>query len=188
MTWSPASVRLSPRPLPSRPRLLAPLLAARTPSKADGAGDLPADPLQRIGQELGHTCRKRLLAPAVTLPALLHQVLHASTACDHVPHLRGGRWTGAAAYCQARRRLPLTLGTRLFATLGSGRDQATLGEASASGCWTVPVARCPTRPNASRRSAHPTLQSPAAASRWPTSCPGGVANRGSANVARSRSR
>jgi hypothetical protein len=36
----------------------------------------------------------------------LWQILHGNTACSHLPHLAGLRFT-AAAYCQARARLPL---------------------------------------------------------------------------------
>ena len=63
----------------------------------------------------------------VTVHGFLLQILHGNSACDHVPHLLGGSFTGEA-YCRARSRLPLELFTRLLArvieSLGSARDQA----------------------------------------------------------------
>src|SRR5262249_29414179 len=59
----------------------------------------------------------------------LLQVLHGNTACDQVPHLMGGAFTGDA-YGRARRRLPLTLFERLLTAtteaLGSCGDDAPL--------------------------------------------------------------
>ena len=103
------------------------ILHALAQIKADVAVHLQAATIERICRELGHTWRDRVLTPVVTVHAFLLQVLHANTACDHVPHLMGGRFTGEA-YCQARRRLPLALFERLLRAvidaLGSCREQA----------------------------------------------------------------
>jgi Transposase DDE domain len=50
--------------------------------------------------------RDRVLTPGTTVQLVLLQILHGNTACSHLPHLSGLRFT-AAAYCQARARLPL---------------------------------------------------------------------------------
>jgi hypothetical protein len=57
-------------------------------------------------REIGYTAwRDRLLTPVTTMQLFLLQILHGHTACSHLPHLSGLRFT-AAAYCQARAKLP----------------------------------------------------------------------------------
>ena len=57
--------------------------------------------------EIGYTgWRNRVLTPVTTVQLFLWQILHGNTACSHLPHLSGLRFT-APAYCQARARLPL---------------------------------------------------------------------------------
>ena len=57
--------------------------------------------------EVGYTgWRDRVLTPVTTVQLFLLQILHGNTACSHLPHLSGLRFS-AAAYCQARARLPL---------------------------------------------------------------------------------
>jgi Transposase DDE domain len=81
--------------------------------KADVAVYLQAAMIERLCRDLGHVWRDRILTPVVTIHSFLMQVLHGNTACDHVPHLMGGRFSGEA-YCQARQRLPLALFERLL--------------------------------------------------------------------------
>ena len=103
------------------------ILRALAQIKADVAVHLQAATIERICRELGHSWRDRALSPVVTVHAFLLQVLHSNTACDHVPHLMGGNFTGEA-YCLARRRLPVALFERLLSavieSLASCRDQA----------------------------------------------------------------
>lgn len=89
------------------------ILRALARIKADIAVHLQATTIERLCRELGHTWRERTLTPVVTVHAFLLQVLHGNTACDHVPHLMGQRFTGEA-YGQARQRLPLALFERLL--------------------------------------------------------------------------
>lgn len=102
------------------------ILRALARIKADVAAHLQATMIEGICRELGHTWRDRVLTPVVTVHAFLLQVLHSNTACDHVPHLMGGQFTGEA-YGQARRRLPLELFQRLLSavigSLSSSRDE-----------------------------------------------------------------
>jgi hypothetical protein len=59
--------------------------------------------------EIGYTAwRDRVLTPVTTMQLFLLQILHGRTACSHLPHL-SGLWASAAAYCQARARIPLWL-------------------------------------------------------------------------------
>jgi hypothetical protein len=60
-----------------------------------------------VCREMGYTgWRNRVLTPVTTVQLFLLQILHGHTACSHLPHLSGLRFS-AAAYCQARARLPL---------------------------------------------------------------------------------
>jgi DDE family transposase len=66
-----------------------------------------------LWSEIGYTAwRDRMLTPVTTVQLFVLQMLHGNTACHHLPHLSGLCFT-AAAYCQARTRLPI----RFFALL-----------------------------------------------------------------------
>jgi hypothetical protein len=68
---------------------------------------LQPEALLTVCREIGYTTwRNRALTPVTTMQLFLLQVLHGNTACRHLPHLSGLRFT-ATAYCQARARLPL---------------------------------------------------------------------------------
>jgi hypothetical protein len=68
---------------------------------------LQPEALLTVCREIGYTTwRNRALTPVTTMQLFLLQVLHGNTACSHLPHLSGLRFT-ATAYCQARARLPL---------------------------------------------------------------------------------
>ena len=64
-------------------------------------------------EEAGYTSwRDRVLTPVTTIQLFLVQILHGHTACTHLPHLSGIRFS-ASASCQARTKLPLDLFGRL---------------------------------------------------------------------------
>ena len=68
---------------------------------------LQPDAILAVCGEIGYTAwRDRVLTPMTTVQLFLLQILHGNTACSHLPHLSGLRFT-AAAYCQARARLQL---------------------------------------------------------------------------------
>jgi hypothetical protein len=103
------------------------ILGALQRIKADVAAHLQASMITGLCRELDYSWRERTLGPVVTIHAFVMQVLHGNTACDHVSHLMGRRFTGEA-YAQARARLPLALFERLLAavckSLESCRDEA----------------------------------------------------------------
>src|SRR5919106_456959 len=69
--------------------------------------------------EIGYTgWRDRVLTPGTTVQLFLLQILHGNTACRHLPHLSGLRFS-AAAYCQARAKLPRRLFALLLERFGS---------------------------------------------------------------------
>jgi hypothetical protein len=68
---------------------------------------LQPEAILTVCSEMGYTgWRNRVLTPVTTVQLFLLQILHGNTACSHLPHLSGLRFS-AAAYCQARARLPL---------------------------------------------------------------------------------
>lgn len=77
--------------------------------KRDPLNVLDRQRVHAVCRELGHAWRERELDPATTLALFLQQVLHGNCPCSEVRHLPGaggGSFT-AAAYCDARKRLPL---------------------------------------------------------------------------------
>jgi len=77
--------------------------------KTDWAAQLQPDAIHAACQEVGDTSwRDRLLNPVTTVQLFLLQILHGNTACQHLPHLSGLRFS-ASAYCQARSKLPLPI-------------------------------------------------------------------------------
>jgi hypothetical protein len=76
--------------------------------KADVAKALSPETVRKICGYLGHTWRDRVLDPVTTVHVFLLQILHGNTACTALSRLAGVPFT-AAAYCYARKRLPLAL-------------------------------------------------------------------------------
>ena len=85
------------------PRLTAVLTRLQT----EWATPLEPDAILTACQEAGDpSWRDRMLTPVTTIQLFLLQILHGTTACRHVPHQSGLRFS-ASAYCQAGARLPL---------------------------------------------------------------------------------
>jgi Transposase DDE domain len=85
------------------------ITAVLTRFKTDWAAQLQPDAIKAACQEAGYTSwRERVLTPVTTIQLFLLQMLHGHTACSHLPHLSGIRFS-ASAYCQARTKLPLDL-------------------------------------------------------------------------------
>jgi hypothetical protein len=92
---------------------------------------LPPEAILTVCRESGYTAwRDRVLTPVTTVQLFLLQILHGNTACSHLPHLSGLRFT-AAAYGQARAKLPL----RLFALLLERFNRAVQRSALDDGRW-----------------------------------------------------
>ena len=106
--------------------------------KMDWALQLQPDAIHTAGQKAGYTSwRDRLLNPVTTVQLCLLQILHGNTACQHLPHLPGLRFS-ASAYCQARSKLPLPVLAPLLERLGHVA-QPTLSE---KGRWHGPRTFC----------------------------------------------
>jgi hypothetical protein len=73
--------------------------------KSDLRPYLPDRAVEEACREAGHRWRERKLGPVATVHLFVLQVLHLNTAIRHLRHLAG--WpVNAAAYCEARMRLP----------------------------------------------------------------------------------
>jgi hypothetical protein len=76
--------------------------------KADVAKALSPEIIRKVCDCLGHVWRERVLDPVTTVHVFLLQILHGNTACTALARLAGLAFT-AAAYCEARKRLPLAV-------------------------------------------------------------------------------
>jgi DDE family transposase len=89
---------------------------------------LQADAILALCSEMGYTAwRDRVLTPVTTMQLFLLQILHGNTACRHLPHLSGLRFT-AAAYCQARAKLPLRFFDLLLERFGSAVQRSAVDD------------------------------------------------------------
>jgi Transposase DDE domain len=99
--------------------------------KAEWATQLQSEAIIAACEAAGyHSWRDRVLTPVTTIQLFLLQILHGNTACSHLPHLSGLRFS-ASAYCQARRKLPLDL----FALLLTRLCASVQPHVSEEGCW-----------------------------------------------------
>src|ERR687893_1755477 len=89
--------------------MVASVTAVLSRFKTEWATQLQPEAIIAACEEAGYTSwRDRVLTPVTTVQLFLLQILHGNTACSHLPHLSGLRFS-AAAYCQARAKLPLDL-------------------------------------------------------------------------------
>jgi Transposase DDE domain len=89
---------------------------------------LQPDAILAVCHEIGYTgWRDRVLTPVTTMQLFLLQILHGNAACSHLPHLSGLRFT-AAAYCQARARLPLRFFDLLLERFGRAVQRSAVDD------------------------------------------------------------
>jgi hypothetical protein len=86
--------------------------------------------ITRLCVEAQHEWRERTLGPVQTIYLFIAQILHGNASCNHVRHF-GGFAFGAAAYCRARMRLPVTIVHGLLKEMG----QLVTREAERVGLW-----------------------------------------------------
>lgn len=108
--------------------LVARVTAVLRRFKTEWATQWQPEAIMGAGEEAGDTSwRHRVLTPVTPIQLFLLQILHGHTACRHLPHLSGLRFS-AAAYCQARARLPLCLFDLLRERFGSAVQRSALDE------------------------------------------------------------
>src|SRR5882724_4699636 len=96
--------------------------------KTEWATQLQPEAIIGACEEAGYTSwRDRVLTPVTTVQLFLLQILHGNTACSHLPHLSGLRFT-AAAYCQARARLPVRFFDLLLERFGRAVQRSALDD------------------------------------------------------------
>jgi hypothetical protein len=95
--------------------------------KSEWAQHLEADAISEACQAVGYRWRQRRLGPVATVQLFALQILHGNTAINHLRHLAGLALT-AAAYCQARARLPLAVLQRLLQRVSRSVDDDTAAE------------------------------------------------------------
>jgi hypothetical protein len=89
---------------------------------------LQPEAILTVCREIGYTAwRDRMLTPVTTMQLCLLQILHGNTACRHLPHVSGLRFS-AAAYGQARAKLPLRFFDLLLERFGSAVQRSALDE------------------------------------------------------------
>ena len=98
--------------------------------KADVATAIAAETIVKICGYLNYQGRDRILGPVTTVHVFLLQILHGNTACTALSRLAGVPFT-AAAYCLARKRLPL----ELFQELLEHVCDALFPEIQSNGRW-----------------------------------------------------
>lgn len=76
--------------------------------KGDVRAFVTDESIGRAARDAGHRWRERVLGPVETVHLFVLQVIHCNTAIRHLRHL-AGRAVNAAAYCEARKRLPLAV-------------------------------------------------------------------------------
>ncbi len=97
--------------------------------KQDLADELSPDAIEQACKQERYSWRKRMLDPVTTVYLFILQILHGNTACSHVVHF--GRWNFTdAAYCAARKRLPLAVLRRLAARIAESVRTATTAPSS----------------------------------------------------------
>jgi Transposase DDE domain len=82
------------------------IMSVLTKLRQDLSSSLSAESIHSACRQARYSWRNRKLNPVATISCFLLQILNGNTACQHVVHF--GKWTfTAAAYCKARKRLPL---------------------------------------------------------------------------------
>jgi hypothetical protein len=90
---------------------------------------LQPEAILTVCSDMGYTgWRTRVRTPVTTVPLFLLQMLHGHTACSHLPHLSGLRFS-AAASCQARAKLPLRFFALLLERFGRAVQRAAMDDA-----------------------------------------------------------
>lgn len=131
--------------------------------KDDWTAQLSAEHLTRLCREAGSTWRCRTLTPVVTIYVFLLQILHGNTAMTNLPRLSGQRFT-PAAYCQARKRVPLAVLRRLLHETGVPLRADARGDSGWHGhrTWLVDGSSCsmPDTPALRKHFGQPSGQKP----------------------------
>lgn len=98
--------------------------------KDDVRAFVPDESIRQACRAAGHEWRERQFGPVETVHLFVLQVIHFNTAIRHLRHL-AGHAVNAAAYCEARMRLPLDVLRSLLRDSAAARP----GDAAGGGPW-----------------------------------------------------
>jgi len=108
--------------------MVASVTAVLSRFKTEWATQWPPEAIIGTCEAAGYpSWRHRVLTPVTTLQRFLWQMLHGHTACSHLPQLSGLRFS-AAAYGQARARLPRRLFDLLLERFGSAVQRSAVDD------------------------------------------------------------
>jgi len=96
--------------------------------KQDVLAPLGRTVIEEVCRELSHVWRSGPLDPANTVALFVRQIVEGNVSCEQVRHLGDEPFT-AAAYCQARQRLPLVVLQRLSARVCDAIREGTADQA-----------------------------------------------------------
>jgi hypothetical protein len=103
--------------------------------KQDLEPHLPPEMIESACEGAGHVWRERKLGPVATVHLFVLQILHFNTAIRHLRHL-AGQAVNAAAYCEARMRLPLEALQELLRKSSASLREALGGQCGEDlTCW-----------------------------------------------------
>jgi hypothetical protein len=147
-----------------RRTMVASVTAVLSRFKTEWATQWPPEALIGACEEAGYpSWRDRVLTPVTPIQLFLLQVLHGHTACSQLPHRSGLRFS-AAAYCQARARLPRRLFDLLLERFGSALQPCLSSEGQWQGHRTFLVdgsgCSMPDTPAVQETFGQPTVQRP----------------------------
>ena len=121
--------------------------------------------VEQAARDAGHRWRDRQFGPVETVHLFVLQVIHCNTAIRHLRHL-AGHAVNAAAYCEARMRLPLDVLRTLLRDSGGAAAAASARPARASWCGLRVLlvdgssTIAPDTPASDRAFGHPAHQKP----------------------------
>src|SRR5690349_15359885 len=98
--------------------------------KDDVRAFVPDESVREACRAAGYRWRERKLGPVETVHLFVLQLIHCNTAIRHLRHLAGFA-VNAAAYCEARKRLPLAVLRSLVRESAAAARPAAAGPAAA---------------------------------------------------------
>src|SRR5712691_941123 len=155
-------------------RMVGTITAALKHIQAELATLLDAPTILALCREMDDQWRERQLDPVTTVHLFLLHILHGNTACNHLSHLTGQRFT-ASAFC---RRAP-AYRSSFWSSCCGGRPPSVSRQPTTrdDGGGTAPswsmgrVSRCPIPQNSKRRLANPAGSVRDADAPWPICSP-----------------
>ncbi len=94
--------------------------------KSNWAKELLPERIHEECRSIGYKWRNRVLNPVSIIQLFLLQILNGNTALKHLRHISGIKFS-ASAFCQARKKIPLVLLTRLLEQVSSSlKDESSL--------------------------------------------------------------